>query len=470
MKKQVVTAVLLLAATLTNQAAQPTEAVLVIRNVNLLAQSGGAAVQPGMSVLLRGGRIAAIGPAAEVIAPTGAVQIDGTGKFLMPGLIDLHVHLSKTRASAMNLLIAHGVTTVRDMGGDHQELLAWRRSIEGGERVGPTIVLAGPYLESVRNIERMRKDPPSLRVEPFERTRIGVGSPADARRTVAELAARDIDFIKIRTVADPDTYLALNAAANEHGIALVGHVTGIPPQRILDGGQDGIDHFIYPSLDNESERMALWKGFAARNVPIVPTIDVFLRTALLPAEQLKKIAEDDGGVVEPRRRYLSRYLALDWREQALEASDERRVAQQRIWTEVVRRDLREMHRAGMDVLVGSDTAVLNIYPGSAVHDEMELFVTELGMTPAEVLDRTTRRSAEFLRLGDSIGSIARGKVADLILLDADPTLDIRNTRRIAAVFVRGRMFDRAALDRIQADVLAAPDVRSDDWGRTARKQ
>jgi imidazolonepropionase-like amidohydrolase len=143
-----------------------------IRNVGVIVGDGTATV-PAQTVLIRGERIAAIGPANEVVVPSGATIIDGSNRFLMPGLIDLHVHLSKTRASALGLFILNGVTTVRDMGGDFDELLQWRREITQGKRVGPRMVIAGPYLESSRNIARMRKDPPQARVEPFERTRIG---------------------------------------------------------------------------------------------------------------------------------------------------------------------------------------------------------------------------------------------------------------------------------------------------------
>lgn len=133
--------------------------------------------------------------------------------------------------------------------------------------------------------------------------------------------------------------------------------------------------------------------------------------------------------------------------------------------DVLRRDLREMHEAGMDVLVGSDVAVLNLYPGFSIHDEMALFVSELGMTPAEVLERATSRSARFLRLADSVGTIERGKIADLVLLDANPLQDIRNTRRFAAVVVGGAVYDAQGVKQILEVVRAAPDRRVDDWGR-----
>lgn len=448
----------------TGQARRP----LAIRNVTVINGTGAPPIE-NATVLIHDDRIAAIGPAAETVIPAGARVVEGAGKFLIPGFIEMHAHLSKTRASALGLFVANGVTTVRDMGGDHEELLSWRRDVRAGTRTGPRIIMAGPYLESASNLERMRKDPPEERIEPFERTRIPVGSPAEARRIVAELAGRELDFLKIRTVQDRETYLALNAAANAHGLPLVGHVFGIPPEVVLDAGQDGVEHSFYPSLDGKTrdERLAVWRRFAERGVSIVPTLVTLFETTFPSTERLRAVVEDEEGRVDPRRRYLSRYLVLDWREQVLEADDQRSQAFRKIWEEIVRRDLREMHEAGMDVLVGSDVAALNIFPGYSIHDEMALFVSELGMTPAEVIERATQRSAKFLRIADSVGTVERGKVADLVLLEANPLQDIRNTRRIAAVVLRGTLYDGDGLKQLLEAVRAAPDRRIDDWGRKA---
>lgn len=440
--------------------------VLAIRNVTVIPATGVRSL-PATTVLVRGERIAAIAPAGQVEIPPGARVLEGAGKFLIPGLIELHAHLSKTRASALGLFVANGVTTLRDMGGDHEELLRWRRDVEQGRRVGPQILLAGPYLEAARNVERMRKDPPEERIEPFERTRIPVSLPEDAHRIVASLASRELGFLKIRTVENRETYLALNAAANAHGLPLVGHVTGIPPEVVLQAGQDGIDHPFYPSVESGSpeDRRAVWRGFAARGVPIVPTLVTMFETTFPPTARLRAIVEDSDGRLDPRRSYLSKYLVLDWREQVLEASDERREVIRKLWIEVMKRDLLEMHEVGMDVLAGSDVAALNIFPGFSLHDEMALFVGELGMTPLEALERATSRSARFLRRGDTVGTVERGKIADLVLLDADPLQEIQNTKRIAAVVLRGRVYDREGLEEIRAAVRAAPDRQVDDWGR-----
>jgi imidazolonepropionase-like amidohydrolase len=447
-------------------ALQSTPGVIAIRNVTVIRGDGTAQISDA-TVLIRDEHIAAVGPSAETVIPKGARVIEGRGKFLVPGFIEMHAHLSKARASALGLFIANGVTTVRDTGGDYEELLRWRNEIRSGKRVGPRMLIAGPYLESARNIERMRRDPPEKRIEPFERTRIPVGSPAEARRVVAELASRELDFLKIRTVQDQATYVALNEAANTHGIPLVGHVTGISPEVVLEAGHDGIEHFFYPSLENKTreERLAVWRKFAERRVRIVPTLVALFEGTFPATERLRAITEDDEGKIEPRRAFISKYLVLDWREQVEESNDPRRQALRKMWEDVIRRDLREMHEAGMDVLVGSDVAVLNTYPGFSIHDEMALFVNELGMTPAEVLERATSRSARFLRIADSVGTIDRGKVADLVLLDANPLEDIRNTRRIAVVVVRGAFYDAQGIKQLLESVRAAPDRRVDDWGR-----
>ncbi|MGI8672984.1 MAG: amidohydrolase family protein [Luteitalea sp.] len=444
--------------------AQSVPTTLVIRGATVIAMTGAPPLS-NATVVIRGDRIAAVGPSAVTPIPNGARLLDGTGRYLLPGLIEMHAHVSKARASSLGLFVANGVTTVRDMGGDHDELLGWRREIRAGRRIGPRLVIAGPYLESADNIARMRKDPVHERVEPFERLRIAVGSPDEARRIVRALAIKELDFLKIRTVQDMATYRAINDAAEEQGLKVVGHVSQFSPEAVLEAGQDGADHFFAPDTLNPSreQRLQLWRRFAERGVPNVPTL-VTLRAALAPLDRLKAVVDDLHGRVEPRRRYLSRFMVQDWKEQVLETSSERQDLLRSLWDRVVR-DTREMHEAGMEVLAGSDVAVLDVYPGWSLHDELGLFVDVLGMSPMEALERATRRPARFLGAANAIGTIERGKIADLLLLTHDPLTDIGNTRRIAGVVVAGVMHDPAALDRLLASVEVAPDRRRDNWGR-----
>jgi imidazolonepropionase-like amidohydrolase len=426
----------------------------------------GSGVLRTQTVIIAEGRVAEVGPVDRVRQPAGATVVDGTGKYLIPGLFDMHVHTSKTRASALALFVVHGVTTVRDQGSEHAEVLRWRQEIRAGTRVGPRMILAGPYLESLRNIERMRRDPPGERVEPFERARVGVGSPLDARRLIDSLAALELDHFKIRTVQDRETYLALAAAAHAHGKRLVGHVVTASPALLLEAGQDGVDHGFPISLDSLSrdERMAFWRELAARDVGVVPTLVTATESVFRPLEYFQALVDDTTGAVHPLRPYASAFLILDWREQVLELAPERRQFFDRAWP-IWLRHVREMREAGVRLMAGSDVAVLNIFPGASLHEELRLFVDSVGMTPMDALAAATREPAAWLGMADSLGTIELWKLADLVLLEANPLESITNTRRIAAVFLRGKLFRRTDLDRLLATVARMPDLRVNDWVR-----
>ena len=439
--------------------------LVAIRNVTVIPMTGADAI-PGQTVIVRGSRIAELGPAGVIRVPDGASVVDGTGKFLIPGLFDLHTHTSKTRASALGLYVVHGVTTIRDQGSEHAEVLRWRGEIRTGERIGPRMIIAGPYLEALSNIERMRRDPPESRVEPFERARIPIGSPEAARRVIDSLAQLELDHFKIRTVQNRETYLALAKAAHAHGKRLVGHAGSSSPEVFLEAGQDGVDHGFGPALDSlpREQRMAFWRQLAARNVGVVPTAITALTSTFHPLEYFRKLVDDTTGAVHPLRPYLSAFMILDWREQVEEVTPQRRTALERLlpmWL----RHLREMREAGVRIMAGSDVAVLNVYPGYSLHEELQLLVDSVGMTPMEALESATRKPAEWLGLNHEVGTIAPRKVADLVLLDANPLEQIGNTRRIAAVMLQGRLFQRRELDALLAAVKGMPDLKANDWLR-----
>ena len=258
--------VILLAAIVCLPARMVAQGSIAIRDVTVIPMTERAPLT-GQTVVVRDGRIAAIGPASAVRVPDGVTTVDGKGKYLIPGLFEMHGHTSKTRGSALGLYVVHGVTTLRDQGSEHAEVLRWRKEIRAGKRVGPRMLIAGPYLESLRNIERMRSDPPESRVEPFERARIPIGSPADAHRVIDSLAV-----LGLRIIQDPhgsgsrDLSRAWCRRARARQAA--GGARAVETLALfLESGQSGVDH-VFPtaihSLPREA-RMTFWRELAARD-------------------------------------------------------------------------------------------------------------------------------------------------------------------------------------------------------------
>ncbi|HKS06628.1 MAG TPA: amidohydrolase family protein [Gemmatimonadaceae bacterium] len=435
-----------------------------ITHVTVISATGAAPMRDA-TVIVRGRRIESAGPSSSARVPSDARVIDGRGKFVIPGLIEMHAHTSKTRGSALGLYVANGVTTIRDAGSEHAEVLQWRNEIRSGARVGPRMLISGPYLESQRNIERMRRDPPESRVEPFERARIPVGTPERAKQVVDSLSKLELDFFKIRTVQDLATYRAIVAAASANGKHVMGHAS-FAPDAVIAAGQRGVDHAWPNALDSltREQRMVIWRNVARADVGVIPTLVVFTDGVLTTDSAASVALNDSLGRVDPRRKYVSRFMYLDWKEQFSEREPATFPILQRMLDSAVR-NYREMREAGVRLMVGSDIAVIGLYPGSSIHKELYNFVSLIGATPQEAIERATRIPAEFLGIADSVGTVQVGRVADLVLLDADPLADIRNVSKISAVVVGGRVYDRQGIDAILAGVLRAEDLKVNDWKR-----
>ncbi len=421
---------------------------VVVSGVTVIDGTG-AAPQVGMTVVISAGRVAALHHGREDVP--GARQIDGHGKFLIPGLWDMHVHLAKAGVDALPVLVANGVTGVRDMGGDPALVGAWRSEIDRGERLGPRITWAGPLLESPARFERMQR---RGTVEPVQSFRLAVPNATSARVAVDSLVSLGVDFIKVRTVESAETYRGIVAAAARHNLPVVGHSMGFPLETLMEAGQRSIEHVLQPTLQkrSRSQRAQLISDMTARRIAVVPTAVNYHSSFALSHRELAAIVRDSPGTQDPRRRFVRGYLLEDWSEQLRERP---RGVRGWLYDRLVRRgyrdalrDYREMHRAGVLILPGTDLAVLGIYPGFSLHDELRHFVNDIGMTPLDALLSATSQAAEFLGLDDTLGTITVGKVADLVLLDADPLADIANVSRIRGVFVNGVYLDRPALDSL----------------------
>jgi hypothetical protein len=311
-------------------------------------------------------------------------------------------------------------------------------------------------LESRANVERMKREGT---VEPVDRLRIGVANAAEGRAAVARLAREGVDHIKMRTTPDLETFLAIGDEAKRHGLPFAAHPVAAP-EDLLRAGLQSVEHFLaFPPLGGtRNERRALFLKMARSRLFLSDTRIDLDALISLPYSEVKRHVDDTAATLDPRRKYVCGYLIADWREQAEELKDPDTVAAYgsfRKQLPEMQRNLREMRAAGVELLAGTDVAVLLMYPGFSLHDELQKLVLDAGFTPMDVLRIATSNVAAFYGEETQFGAIEAGEAADLVLLDSDPLADIQNTRKIRGVMARGRWFDRSALDTLLREVAQA---------------
>jgi imidazolonepropionase-like amidohydrolase len=429
--------------------------LVAITHVTAIDVDRGTA-RPDLTVLVDGSRITAIGPAASTPTPSTARIINARGKYLIPGLWDMHVHtVVPTGRQLLGLYVANGVTGVRDMGGDFATIRRWRSEIASGTLVGPRIVAAGPYLEGHGS--------PIAHIE--------VHSPDDARRAVDSLASLGVDFVKVHSALPRETFFAAAREARAHHLALAGHLSrNVTVEEASDSGQRSLEHllgFVNVCTPAESvafaaadplrrtvfntctsrDQRSVYAHLARNGTWVTPTLATAWEFAVLP----KREVPGDS---------LSRFVSDSLRAYLVQIFDpppalppDGDVLGRRMF--VKRRELiRALHEAGVPLLAGTDAPMRNVPPGFGLHEELAE-LTRSGLTPIEALRAATVEPARYFAATDSLGTIAVGKLADLVLLDADPRADIGNARRVAAVLTRGRVYNRAALDRLLASAERA---------------
>ena len=392
--------------------------------VTVIPMSEDSAVLHGQTVLVRGERIAAVGPSDEVDVPEGVREIDGSNKFLIPGLADMHVHLEYfPDPDVLKLFLANGVTTVRNMDGRNY-ILGWKERTSTGELLGPTIYTAGPLLDG---------DPPILPDNTV------VTNAADAREVVVEQASAGYDFIKAYSNLSPEVYRAILATAREAGLPVVGHV----PKRVdldeaLDGGQLAIEHLADFSdwiEADESPFHGRWhwsKLFLAMPVDTAKLTAAAVRTArtevwIVPTMVQAQRAVAAPGLVRqwldgPELKHVSNEMRADWEERLQGTADRMDDAD---WALVAQgqanreRLVSALHEAGAKMLIGTDTPNPFVVPGFSLLSELENFVSA-GLSPAEALATATRGAAEFFGEPQDWGTVESGSRADLVLLRSNP--------------------------------------------------
>ncbi|MDQ3257600.1 MAG: amidohydrolase family protein [Acidobacteriota bacterium] len=450
---------------------------LVITGVTVIDMTG-APPRRNMSVVISGSRIRALGATENVRIPKTAQVVDGRGKFLIPGLWDMHVHLLKER-TPLPMFVANGVTGVRSMGGRPEELFPWREQVAAGELLGPRIVTCGPVVDGPKPANPDHA--------------IAVGTEADGRQAVRSLKRDGADFVKVYDGLSRGAYLAIADEAKKQKITFAGHVPlAITSFEAADAGQRSFEHLgnilrscstlepemieqrvksvVRPSnnpndftsipariaartkieLETYSERRAkqLFARFVTNGTWQVPTLATKRSLALVDEgkffndPRMKYIPPPEREAWKPQNNFFLKYRTPEFIE--------------------VRKKLYEkelqlvgaMRRAGVGFMAGTDVPGAYTYPGFSLHDELALFV-QAGFTPMEALQAATRNPAMYLGELNSSGTVERGKLANLVLLDADPLDDINNTKRIDAVILNGRYLSKEALQKMLSEIEAA---------------
>ena len=401
---------------------------LVIRHVTVIDATG-APAKRDRDVVIRGGRIASVDSAGLAAPPRDAQVIDATGKFLIPGLWDMHGHLTDATEAAFPLLVMNGVTGVRDLGGDLARIDRWRREIEKGERLGPRILRAGPFVDGIK---------------PGASHRLTVTSAAEAQRAVDSLQTLGVDFIKVHNKLPRDAFFALLERARARGLPVAVHLpAGVSSAEASDSGATSLEH-----IETLVESALYRTGATAKTFE-----QALAENSGAAGDSLFARFARNGTTYVPTLVAYYRGFAL-WNDKPGAAS--RRIPAFRKFIEMTG----AMHRAGVRVLTGSDftESAVGILPGADLHQELA-FLVEAGFTPMEALQAATVKCAEFLGLRDSFGTIEPGKVADLVLLDGDPIDNINCTRLVNATVLRGRLVPVAETRAHLAAAKTAPAGR-----------
>jgi imidazolonepropionase-like amidohydrolase len=443
---------------------------VALEHVTVIDVTGGPA-RADQTVILTAGRIADLGRSGTVPVPDNAEKVDGTNRFLIPGLWDMHVHIAGQ--FYLPLFVANGVTGVRDMHAFFPDMiLRMRDDVKKGKLLGPRIVAAGALVDGVK---------------PFWPGSVVAGNEDEGKKAVQSLKKRGADFIKVYSKLPRPAYLAIAAEAKKEGLVFAGHV----PESIGAGeaselGQKSMEHFYgipracstdedslrkeemeameklenaaIPSLMvrtqikaldsfSDEKAKALFARFVKNGTWQVPTMTVLRAIASL---------DDAKFIQDPRIKYMPSYLRVGWNPKNRPSKlTPESIANIKKSYHKAGELLEKMHEAGVPILAGTDTTNPFCFPGFSLHDELALLVQEGKLTPLEALQCATLNPAKFLDMEKDLGTVEKGKIADLVLLQANPLDDIHNTTKIVAVFIGGRLLAQPQLEKMLADVEAA---------------
>jgi amidohydrolase family protein len=427
-----------------------------ILDVTVIDVANGAE-QRHMTVKIVGDRIAEVVPYKSDHRGECTQIVEGAGKFVIPGLWDMHVHtffgtwVPGGREVTIPLFAATGITGVRDMGSELDLILLARSDIAAGKLIGPRMIVAGPMLDGPKT-----QFPAS----------IAVATPEDGRRAVDMLVSRGVDFIKIQSYVPREAYFAIADECKKKGITFVGHVPdAILASEASNAGQKSFEHLIgifEGSSTAEDELLTSHKTPGKFLETYDPQKEAALIALLAKNQtwQCPTLYWERGqwlvDAIDVSKDPDAKYVPAFWREKTwphftesiIKELDTDPLPVREKFVEHELDIVRKLQAAGVPFLAGTDTpAGIDVVPGFSLHRELQRFV-DAGFTPLQALQTATINPARFLGITKDFGTVEPGKIADLVLLDADPTKDIANTQKISGVVLNGRYFQRDALYKV----------------------
>ena len=445
-------------------AAEPAD--LLIRHATVIDVAKGKTLAD-QAVVVRNGDIIAVGADRTVARRVSAKQtVDATGKFVMPGLWDMHVHfgggteLVQENKDLLPIYVAYGVTSVRDCAADLSDsVIQWRSEVAAGSLLGPTIYTSGPKLEGYK---------------PLWKGTIEVGTPAEVDAALDRLQSMKVDFVKITdNTLKPEIFEYAVKEAKKRGLKTSAHTPfALTIEQAAKDGLSSVEHLDYLIKAGSPAESSIAADYVAKKLTYGEASDKFVDTfdatyAKAEYDRLAKL----GLYVTPTLNmsrilaYLDREdhrsdtgLALvgpglrktyEWRVERAAKSTPEQVAARHKEYELSVKVLPMLRDAGIPILAGTDAGYLNSfnYPGIGLHDELQRYV-EAGLTPRDALASATQTGPKFLGHDKRYGAVAKGKAADILILDANPLQDISATRKVRGVVLKGQWLDRAALDRL----------------------
>jgi len=407
-------------------------------NVTVLPMDRDAVLRD-QTVVVRNGAIAEIGPAAKVTVPQSAERVDARGKFLMPALAEMHAHIPGGKAPdsaverTLYLYVANGIGTIRGMLGDPRHLV-YRERAAKGEVISPRIYTSGPSFN---------------------------GNSAPTKETAVEMVekqkAAGYDLLKIHPGVKRDVFDALDAKADELGIPFAGHVPlDVGLHRALEAKYRSIDHLdgyvealSTTPMDSKMFGLNLVAQVDESKLPALVAATRKAGTWMVPTQSLLEhwLNEDDPNAMAkwPEMKHVPAEQLQKWIEQKTSMTSQASAEDRRKFLELRRRILKALFDGGVPIALGSDAPQTWNVPGFSAHRELKVMVTA-GLTPFQALQSGTINVARYFGTDSSTGTVAKGKRADLVLLDANPLQDIGNSSRIAGVIVNGRWLSRATID------------------------